>query len=121
MKSILLLCLMFFTLGFSKLHAQIPIIDDQQNYETRILANKIGLNEFGYIRLKKLNLKKAAETQAILAEYGYDPSLKCKKLAEMEKNYDLQLRAFLRLKQLETYLALKEDLSKMIAQESNKK
>lgn len=117
MKTTLLLTAILFTVCVASLHAQSLDNEAKLNYETRKLANKLGLNEFACLSLKRLNREKAAQTQRILDNYSYDPALKNEKLVELDNDYDLKLRAFLRLRPLQAYLALKGDPDKMIAQE----
>ena len=119
MKTHLLTIAFLLTLCVSGANAQAVTAEDKMNFETRQMATKIGLNEFGFIRLKKLNLEKATKAQEIVANYGYDNSLRDSKLAELNRTYDLQLRSFLKPSQLEAYIALNPGLNNLIAEKND--
>ena len=119
MKTTLLTVALLFTLCINGANAQSLTAEDKLNFETRQMATKLGLNEFGFIRLKKLNTEKAIRSQEIITQYAYDATQREIKLAELNKTYDLQLRSFLKPSQLEAYLALNPDLNTLIAEKND--
>ena len=119
MKTKLLTIVLFFTFSAGIANAQVLTDEDKLNFETRETARKLGLNEFGFILLKKLNAEKVITTQDIITKYAYDPSQRDLKLAELNKTYDLQLRSFLKPSQLDAYLAMNPDLNSLIAEKND--
>jgi hypothetical protein len=78
----------------------------QATEQTRELAQKIGLNELEYIKVKNYTLQKLIATQEIKQMYSNDPDMRDKKLAAIEEEYNKNLMATLTPKQHLNYVAL---------------
>jgi hypothetical protein len=76
---------------------------------SRKIAAKLELNEQEYIQVKALTLQKLRTVNKITDNYAYNPRLQRLKLAEVENGYQWQLRNILNAKQVEQYLARKEE------------
>ncbi len=115
MKTKLLTIAFILTLcsGISK--AQTAHAHDRLTSQAQEMALQLKLNEFRYIQLKKLYVEKADQTAFILDNYTYNPDLLELKLAEMNYNQELRMRAFLNADQLEAYIALGDQLNSLIA------
>ncbi|WP_026462037.1 hypothetical protein [Adhaeribacter aquaticus] len=75
---------------------------------TRELAQKIGLNELEYIKVKNFTFEKLLAIQEATEKYANDPEVKQKKVAEIEEQFDKNLISTLSPKQQQNYLALKK-------------
>ncbi|MDB5263945.1 MAG: hypothetical protein JWQ14_3228 [Adhaeribacter sp.] len=73
---------------------------------TRQLAQKIGLNEQEYIRVKAYTLEKLIAAKEINEMYANDAEMRTKKLMAVEEEYQKNVVAVLSPKQSESFVAL---------------
>ncbi|MFC5269830.1 hypothetical protein [Adhaeribacter terreus] len=76
---------------------------------TRSMSANLGLNEMDYIKLKTLNHDNMVKASEINSQYLNDATLREMKISELQADYENQLRAFLSPKQMEAYIAYKEN------------
>ena len=73
---------------------------------TRQLAQKIGLNEQEYIKVKAFTLDKLMAVKEVTEMYGNDADMRAKKLQAIEEEYNKNVLAILSPKQHENFVAL---------------
>ncbi|MGV3639867.1 MAG: hypothetical protein ACO1NZ_05055 [Adhaeribacter sp.] len=78
----------------------------QATEQTRVLAQKIGLNELEYIKIKNYTLQKLIAAQEVNQMYSNDAEMRAKKLAAIEEEYTKNLMATLTPKQHLNYTAM---------------
>jgi hypothetical protein len=76
----------------------------QATEQTRDLAQKIGLNELEYIKVKSFTLQKLVAIQDVNEMYSYDADMRTEKLAAIEEEYIKNLVATLSPKQHMNYV-----------------
>jgi hypothetical protein len=76
---------------------------------TRIMSDQLRLNESEYIRLRTLNEERVMQTEEAAVEFKNDLVMKDAKLKEIEDNFDRQVQGMLTARQLDAYLAFKEN------------
>ena len=76
---------------------------------TRSMSAQLGLNEMDYIKLKTLNHDNMAKASAINTQYVNDATLREMKISDLQTDYENQLRSLLSPKQMEAYVAYKEN------------
>jgi hypothetical protein len=74
--------------------------------QTRELAQKIGLNELEYIKIRNYTLQKMKAIQEINQQYAQDDDMRSKKIAAIEEEYQKNLVATLSPKQHLNYVSL---------------
>lgn len=78
----------------------------QATEQTRALAQKIGLNELEYIKVKNYTLQKLIAVQEINQMYSNDEEMRNKKLAAIEEEYTKNLMATFTPKQHLNFTAM---------------
>lgn len=78
----------------------------QATEQTRQLAQKIGLNELEYIKVKNFTLQKLIAIQEVNQMYSNDEEMRNKKLAAIEEEYTRNLMATFTPKQHLNYTAM---------------
>ena len=73
---------------------------------TRTLAQKIGLNEQEYIRIKAYTVEKLMAVKEVNEMYANDAEMRTKKLQAIETEYNKSVVAVLSPKQNESFMAL---------------
>lgn len=102
------LCLAFLTAQAQTAESTPEQLKTQATEQTRALAQKIGLNEMEYIKVKNFTLQKLIATQEVNQMYSNDPDMRQKKLAAIEEEYNKNLVATLTPKQHMNYVALNQ-------------
>ena len=74
--------------------------------ETRILVQKVGLNEIEYIKIKGIIYNKLVAIKEANELYANDAEMRTKKVQEIEEEFNKSLMASLTPKQHKSYLAL---------------
>jgi len=74
--------------------------------ETRVLVQKVGLNEMEYIKVKGLIYNKLVAVKEVTEMYGKNPAMRDKKLQAIEEEFNKNLITTLTPKQHQSYLAL---------------
>jgi len=73
---------------------------------TRQLAQKIGLNEQEYIRIKAFTVEKLMAAKEVNEMYANDADMRTKKLQAIDEEYNKNVLATLSPKQHENFMAL---------------
>ena len=76
---------------------------------TRSMSAQLGLNEMDYIKLKTLNHDNMVRATEINTAYANDATLREMKISQLQADYETQLRAMLSAKQMEAYVAYKQN------------
>lgn len=74
--------------------------------QTRQLAQKIGLNELEYIKVKNYTYNKLIAIQEVNEMYSNDAEMRVKKLQAIEEEYSKNVVATLTPKQHQNFLAM---------------
>jgi len=107
MKNIFTTALLFITL-FSAQAADgsLEALKTKATEETRVLVQKIGLNEVEYIKIKSFIYNKLVAIKEADELYANEPAMRAKKLQAIEEEFNKNLTATLTPKQHQNYLAL---------------
>lgn len=81
-------------------------LNKQATEITRDLTNKVGLNEFEYIKVKSFMFDKLKAENEINDMYSNDPEMRIKKLQEIDIQFNSKLATVLNAKQQEAYAKL---------------
>ena len=100
------LCLALFTAQAQTSEPSPEQLKAQAAEQTRQLAQKIGLNELEYIKIKNFTLQKLIATQEVNQMYSNDEEMRNKKLAAIEEEYTKNLMATLTPKQHLNFTAM---------------
>jgi len=107
MKKIFTTALLFITLfSVQAADGSLEALKTKATEETRVLVQKIGLNEMEYIKLKSFIYKKLVAVKEANEMYANDPVMRDKKLQAIEEEFNKNLIAILTPKQHQNYLAL---------------
>ncbi len=121
MKKLLFTAAFMLTLSGAAFAQSGSDLDARVASTTRDMSVKLGLNEFEYVKLKNINREKMAKADEISNTFKNDAAMRDQKLAELQNNYDNQLRSFLNNKQMEAYASYKESTGNYTALEGDKK
>jgi len=76
---------------------------------TRSMSTQLGLNEMEYIKLRNLNLEHMTKAAEVNRMFSNDPAFLEVKINELKLAYEKELGSILNSKQMESYVAYKEN------------
>jgi len=107
MKKIFTTALLFITLlSVQAADDSLAALKAKATEETRVIVQKIGLNEIEYIKIKSFVYNKLVAIKEANEMYANNPEMRTKKLQAIEEEFDKNLLATLSPKQHQNYLAL---------------
>lgn len=105
--SALLLTFTFAINSFAQTTPAPANVDEKASVLTRDMSQQLGLNELEYIKLKALNRERLTKSKQIKTMYSNDIAMRDRKMGELERNYEAELKSFLNAKQEEAYVVYK--------------
>ncbi|PIQ19668.1 MAG: hypothetical protein COW65_19465 [Cytophagales bacterium CG18_big_fil_WC_8_21_14_2_50_42_9] len=107
MKKIFTTILLFITLFCAQAaDGSLEALKAKATEETRVLVQKLGLNEIEYIKIKSFVYNKLVAIKEANEMYANEPEMRTKKLQAIEEEFNKNLVATLTPKQQQNYLAL---------------
>jgi len=107
MKKIFTTALLFISLvSVQAADGSLDALRAKATEETRVLVQKVGLNEMEYIKVKGLIYSKLVAVKEVNEMYVNDPAMRDKELRAIEEEFNKNLITTLTTKQHQSYLAL---------------